>query len=505
MEKDLRNDKVTKGLFLIIFLIYTWFITYGSWNIFKSERFGIAYDSLSQSLLNGECTVPLDTIEWEAFSVNGKTYMYFGPWPSFLRILLNYLFPSFYGNWSKFSCLLAAILCLIAFTLIIRNQLLRNSFLSHEQRKFFFYLSLIGFGLGSPIVFLMSWGCIYYEAILWGLCWGIWGIFFLTGLLFDTKNHSIMLFGLSLSAGLALLSRVTFGIPFYLILIFILLNILLKTVQNKTSNNYSHNAQLFNLNIKAKNIMQYIAKIFILISPAIIALGFQLWYNQCRFGSVTSFSNYKFHNNYIKSWWSDEFKNEIEKDGPFNIRRVPFTATHYFGIRNEYFSKKAPFFKMALIPKLNTKPSIISEWSISLTISSLWLIWGGIFGLLWLFKIKETRFIWFCLYTFFIQVILVLSYMGVSHRYSADFIPFLIFLYSIYLFKLGKQEHFHDFQTIKSISTLICFISISSTLLSTLDHLANGNDTLYPPISYKEKLHNYFNSVDAFVISILKN
>ena len=64
-------------ILLTILVTYSWFITYGSWDLFKGERFGVAYDSLGKSLLTGSCTVEPYTIGWEEFTIYGKTYMYF--------------------------------------------------------------------------------------------------------------------------------------------------------------------------------------------------------------------------------------------------------------------------------------------------------------------------------------------------------------------------------------------------------------------------------------------
>ena len=153
---------INRFLILLILIVYIWFITLGTWNLFKGERYGSAYDSLGQSLLSGNCNVDHYSIGGEGygedFLINGKYYMYFGPWSSILRIVLNSLFPSLYGNWSRISCLIASIFCLVGFILIINDQLSKNNFLNEKQRDFLYYLSVLGFGLGSPVVFLMSIG-----------------------------------------------------------------------------------------------------------------------------------------------------------------------------------------------------------------------------------------------------------------------------------------------------------------------------------------------------------
>lgn len=491
---------LTRLALIFILIIFTWFITFGSWELIKEERYGSAYDSLGKSLLRGNCDVEHHSIGGETygedFLVNGKYYMYFGPWPSIIRIFLNSLFPLLYGNWSRLSCLIAAILCLVSFTLIVRQQLIKNSSLSENQRDLLLLFSLLGFGLGSPVLFLMSIGYIYHESILWGLCWTIFGMYFIFNLISNTNKHSFMLVGLSCSAGLALLSRVTSAVPLYLILIPISISIWVQPFKDRISPTLYGMLNLFEFHSQPKKINAYFLKTFILISPAIIALAFQLWYNQCRFSSVTSFAEYKYYYAY-RTWWSQSDKEKVDAVGTINIKRIPTAALCYFGLRPEYFSNKAPFFKMLWNQRYDTSLYTgFSEWNISLAIVSLWLVWGGTIGFLWLCGMKNNLLIKLCTFAFFIQLILILSYLGITHRYTADLSTFFIFLYSFYLSQIGKKRYFKNVKNVILLTSVLCIFSIASNILSTLDWISSFDHDASEV--FKQSIRNsfqYFNTI----------
>ena len=64
---------------------------------------GGAYDSQAEHFLRGDVDVDVDAIGHEAMIVNDKVRMYFGPFPAFLRIPLNFIYPAGYGKWSRIS------------------------------------------------------------------------------------------------------------------------------------------------------------------------------------------------------------------------------------------------------------------------------------------------------------------------------------------------------------------------------------------------------------------
>ena len=261
----------TLYIFLAIIVFYSWLITVGTFNLLGLVYEGspsaysvvnsVPYDSLSESLLKGKATVDPSIILWEAFVVNDKTYMYFGPFPALLRIIPNELLPELYGRWSRLSCLLAALICIISFALIVQYQLNKNHHISNDDKKFLFNISLFGFGFGTPIITLVTENHIYNESILWGLSLSMCGVYFIISIISQDNFNYRNLFCLSFCAGGAILSKFTFGVSIYSALLVILIFHFLKEGINKSNR----------LNLK----------LLLSISPALVALIFQFWYILC--------------------------------------------------------------------------------------------------------------------------------------------------------------------------------------------------------------------------------
>jgi hypothetical protein len=153
------------------------FTTTGGRQIFVKEVLGGAYDSQAEHLLRGDVDVDVDAISNEAMIVGDHVRMYFGPFPALLRIHLNFVYPKARGNWSRISGFCAGVIALSAFAGLVGTAL-RRSPLSSRGRGWMGNACVIGFALGSPLVFLLGNLSIYNEAIIWGLAWSLAALFF---------------------------------------------------------------------------------------------------------------------------------------------------------------------------------------------------------------------------------------------------------------------------------------------------------------------------------------
>ncbi len=99
------------------------FTTTGGRQIFVQEVLGGAYDSQAEHFLRGDVDVDVEAIGHEAMIVNGNVRMYFGPFPAFLRIPLNLVYPAGHGKWSRVSGFCAGVVALFAFAGLIGNAL----------------------------------------------------------------------------------------------------------------------------------------------------------------------------------------------------------------------------------------------------------------------------------------------------------------------------------------------------------------------------------------------
>lgn len=205
-------------LLIIVFLAFVALVTHGTGNLLAGDWLSASYDSLGESLLRGQASVDPEAVQFERFIRNGESFMYFGPFPALLRIVLDGALPAFYGKWARISCLLAATLTVVPFTLAVVRALGANAGLNARQRTRMAALCTLGFAFGSPLAYLVICSRIYHEAILWGLCGSVWGIYALSLLAIEPRKQLAGLWIFSIALGVTVISRVTFAIPMCLAL-----------------------------------------------------------------------------------------------------------------------------------------------------------------------------------------------------------------------------------------------------------------------------------------------
>src|SRR4026209_2755759 len=203
---------------ILVLGVLLWiFTTTGGQQIFVNEILSEAYDSQAEHFLRGDVGVDGDAIRHEAMIVNGKTCMYFGPFPAFVRIPLNFVYPNGRGHWSRITGFCAGMIALAAFAGLIRLAF-RSSQLPDHWKNWLGNTCLIGFALGSPLLLLLGNLSIYDEAIIWALAWSLAALYFaLRSRETEGPGLTRSLLGFSFCAGATLLSRVTFGAPLLLI------------------------------------------------------------------------------------------------------------------------------------------------------------------------------------------------------------------------------------------------------------------------------------------------
>lgn len=338
---------------LVVGVAYFALVTYGTGKFWGVESWQSAYDSLARSMMRGESSVAPESIGWEGFERDGRVFMYFGPLPALLRIPLITLWPDSYGQWSRVSCLMAAMLSLVAVASLFRRVVRRDGIVA---------LLILAVGFSSPLLFLISNSSIYHEAILWGLASSLWGLYFMDGLV-ERPNDRASFAGLSTSAGCALLSRVTFGLPLYL-------GLAIFTVR-----------AIMRLDRQGRKRLAIVLSSSLL--PALSALLFQCWYNVSRYGSLAKPVAYA--GTYQLPW---------EFGGVLNFARVPDTLRIYFGVSSEIFSAVPPYVHMRMVDFL--RPDLFFQWPepiLPLTLASPWLIILGVRGA-WILAKERRAGVW---------------------------------------------------------------------------------------------------------------
>src|SRR5215813_3128186 len=281
-------------LTLLVSALLWVFTTTGGRQIFVKEILGAAYDSQAEHFLRGDVDVDVDAIGHEAMIVNGNVRTYFGPFPAFLRIPLNFLYPSGHGKWSRISGFCAGVIALFAFAGLVRMAL-RSSPLTPPARNWIGNACIIGFAFGSPLLLLLGNLSIYDEAIIWGLAWSLAALYFACRSR-TTEGTALTrsLLAFSFCAGAALLSRATFGAPFLLI------------------------APLLALRLFRRRPVRNLAALFL---PLGAALVFYLYLTYARFGDFSGMP--------MRFSTNPEQREFALKHGLFRVERVPYSFADY--------------------------------------------------------------------------------------------------------------------------------------------------------------------------------
>jgi hypothetical protein len=394
---------------LLLSVLLWVFTTMGGRQIFVKEVLGGAYDSQAKHFLEGDVDVDAAAIGHEAMIVNGKVRMYFGPFPAFLRIPLNFVYPEGRGKWSRLSGYCAGVIALAAFAGLVGTAL-RSSALSSRARNWLGNACVVGFAFGSPLLLLLGNLSIYDEAIIWGLTWSLAALFFA----FRSRKAeggalTCSLLGFSLSAAAALLSRVTFGAPFVVI------------------------APLLALRIRREN---RLTNLMALLFPLGAGLAFYAWLSYAKFGTLSGV-NYDYYINPVHR----EF---AHKHGTFDLRRVPQSLADYLSPRPPAIEHRPPFVKgdrhPYSYPSLYSLP--FSETFLPVTWSSSWLLFGACIGVVYLFRRNRSdMFDRVAAAALFAQFICILSFFALAQRYATDLYPFLIFSLIVFFSSGGLALH----------------------------------------------------------------
>ena len=391
---------------LILSVVLWLFTMTGGRDIFIKEVLGGAYDSQGEHFLRGDVGVDSAAIAHETMIVNGKVRMYFGPFPALLRIPLNFVYPAGHWKWSRISGFCAGIIALFAFAGLVQAAL-RSSPLSSRARNWIGNACVIGFALGSPLLLLLGNLSIYDEAIIWGFAWSLAALYFAwrSRMAEDTAlTRSLLAFSLCASA--ALLSRATFGMPFVLI------------------------APLLAIRLFHRQPIRNMAALFL---PLGAAFAFYLFLSYAKFGDFSGMPM-KYNINPMQ-------RDFAVNHGLFRIERVPYSFADYFVLRTPKVQHGAPFLKANRIdyyPNENLYVMPFTETYSSLLWSSSWILLGASIGVAMLLRPGGADGVDRAIAAILLlQVIVILSFMGLAQRYVAELFPFLIFAFLIFL-RQGK-------------------------------------------------------------------
>ena len=421
---------LTAAAVLVTALAYAWLITDGTWSLYGYEFIGDALDDLAASLAGGQCTIHTGMAAHEGIVVGDRTVVYFGPWPALLRIPATAIWPQMIGFWSRASCLTAALICLAALVWLTHRALAAAPGMPPMVRALALPLFTLAYGLATPLLYLMSSGRIYHEAILWGLAGSLICLAAVLALLRGWVRPLPALAVASTAAGVALLSRLTFGAVAGLVLGIAVIRLLRRREPR--------------------------ALVIAACVPAMLAVGYQGWYNQCRFGSVLKTIHYP-------GFYFDP----ADFGGELNPRRIPYNISAYLGFRAAHFTAAPPHVRH-LIPEGYPRDLYrdFKGRNFPLTLSSPWLLAGALAGLLMVARLHLGWAHLGMLLVLSLQWWLILCFHHRTVRYLTELMPALVFLFTAALARpaLGGAWQWVRRAVMVALVLLSLFINMAATL-----------------------------------------
>jgi hypothetical protein len=167
-RRGLRAAWVVAGAPVLV--AFGWLLMAGTWSPLRGRFFDDFFDAQARAFLDGRWNVPRDVVAFEGFDIDGKAYIYFGPWPALLRMPLLAVTDRFDGRLTTVSMALAMVVFAVAayrLNLAVREIVRRGAGVTRGE-----IVATAGLAvavLAGPPLWLASAAVVYHEAILWGL------------------------------------------------------------------------------------------------------------------------------------------------------------------------------------------------------------------------------------------------------------------------------------------------------------------------------------------------
>jgi hypothetical protein len=173
---------------------------------------------------------------------------------------------------------------------------------------------------------------------------------------------------------------------------------------------------------------QPIRNLAALLLPLGAAFVFYLFLSYARFGDFSGM-NMSYAINPVQ-------RDLAVKHGLFRIERIPYSFADYFILCRPELQREAPFFKayrqdydhesLYVMPFTETYSSLL--WS------SSWILLGAVIGVAVLLRPGRADAVDRAIAAIlFLQILVILSFMGLAQRYVAELFPFLIFAFLVFL------------------------------------------------------------------------
>ena len=142
----------------------------------RVERFGSNfYDIQARALFHGHLAVPDRILGIESFNIDGRTYMYFPPFPAILRMPVLLVTDRFDARLTAPSMLLAWMLIAAAAVLLVwrARYLVRGDAAVSRTDAVASGLLIAAVTGGTPLLYIASLPWVYHEVYLWSAAWTV--------------------------------------------------------------------------------------------------------------------------------------------------------------------------------------------------------------------------------------------------------------------------------------------------------------------------------------------
>ncbi|MGQ0823417.1 MAG: hypothetical protein ACT4OX_00045 [Actinomycetota bacterium] len=193
-------------------IVFTWMLAIGRLDLLHSGSLDTFFDSQARALFDGHWDIPREELGFEAFIVDGKSYTYFGLWPSVLRMPVLAVTDRFDGRLTQVSMLGAFSVLLVATSrLCVRiRQLARGDEPVTRAEQVAAGACVFIVGAGSVVLFLASRPVVYHEAELWGAAWAVAAFAAILGFVRAPNRRDLV--WATVATTLALLTRGSVGL-----------------------------------------------------------------------------------------------------------------------------------------------------------------------------------------------------------------------------------------------------------------------------------------------------
>lgn len=191
--------------------VFLWLAAAGTGDLGRASGISGLYELQARSLLEGRWDVPARAAWIEGIRIDGRTYLYYGPWPAILRLPAVVLSDRVDGHLTQASTALAFVVLLAAAGRLVwqARTVLRPAAPWTRGEAVGSAVAVAAAGLGTPAVFAASVPIVYHEAELWGAAWAL--VAYDATVALARRPHPARVAWAGLAAALALFTRASVG------------------------------------------------------------------------------------------------------------------------------------------------------------------------------------------------------------------------------------------------------------------------------------------------------